>query len=94
MDRRDFIKTVGVAGTLATGWSAVGAGLGASAASADAHAGGGDVSGSVARAAMKALLDAVDEDVSFLVAEGFHRAEIRALAGGQREHQGEAEGQS
>jgi hypothetical protein len=67
MDRRDFIKRVGAAGTIATGLSAMTGGLAASLAAATDHeeageTGGGegrDMSGSVAREAMMALLDTV-----------------------------------
>jgi hypothetical protein len=58
MDRRDFMKNVGVAGGMATGLAAMASGLGANAASA-AHHEAADGAGSEARTAMHELLDAI-----------------------------------
>lgn len=66
MDRRDFIKNVGVAGGAAAGWAALATGLGAGSAAAAHHedgdaAGGGEASSSRARQAMVGLLDTIRE---------------------------------
>ena len=58
MDRREFIKSVGVAGSLATGLTAFGGGFATNAATA-AQGQGSEASGSAARDAMLALLDVV-----------------------------------
>ena len=73
MDRRDFIKSVGVAGGLVTGLSAMSGTLAAGMADADEHdAQGGqgvaDGSGSLARKAMLALLDTVGQTQATLLA--------------------------
>jgi hypothetical protein len=60
MDRRDFLKSRGVAGGAATGFSSVIAGLGASEAAA-AHHEAGAASGIAARDAMHGLLDTIRE---------------------------------
>lgn len=62
MDRRDFIKSMGVAGTVATGLSTVAGGLVAGSASAAHHeAGDATASDSMGRTAMTALLDTIRE---------------------------------
>ena len=69
MDRREFMKSVGVAGGLATGLSAVSGGMMSSTAKA-AHHEEADASGSVARGAMHALLDTIREtEARLLTAE-------------------------
>lgn len=85
MDRRDFMKSVGVAGGVATGLSAVATGLGSSLASA-AHHEVGDGTSSAARTAMRELLAAIREveDKMLTPARGFSPEELaegeRALA--------------
>ena len=58
MDRRDFIKGVGVAGGVATGLSAMAGSLATTAVNA-AHHEGGEAAGNVARQAMVELLDTI-----------------------------------
>lgn len=82
MDRRDFMKSVGVAGGVATGLSMMTGGL-PNAAAADGNGGG---TGSAARTAMRGLLDTIrDVEDNLLRAErGFTQTELaeaeRALA--------------
>ena len=64
MDRRDFMRTVGVAGGLAT----MASGIGGSMASAAHHEAAG--SGTAARAAMRGLLDAIREVEDQLIRPG------------------------
>lgn len=84
MDRRDFIKSVGVAGGVATGLSAVTGTLGASAAQAGHHETPADAS--AARKAMHTLLDTIRgvEDKMLTPEAGYTTEELaeaeRALA--------------
>lgn len=82
MDRRDFMKNVGVAGGLATGLTAMASGLGGSAAKAAHHEGAAGAK-SEARTAMGELLDAIrGAEENLLTAErGFSPEE---LAEGER----------
>jgi len=65
MDRRDFIKSMGVAGGVATGLSSIGLTLGAAAGATATESGGTAASGggapSQARDALLSLLDTVRE---------------------------------
>lgn len=84
MDRRDFIKSVGVAGGVATGLSAMGGTLGASAAQAAHHE--TPANASAARKAMHTLLDTIRgvEDKMLTPESGYTTEELaeaeRALA--------------
>ena len=92
MDRRDFIKQMGVAGTVATGLSAMGGGLAANLAGATHHEqGGGNAggevqgkSGSAAREAMAALLDTVGRTQARLLSPEAGYTDLQEIGEGQR----------
>jgi hypothetical protein len=92
MDRRDFIKRMGVAGTVATGLSAMGGGLAANLASANHHEHGGETAGgsdpaisdSAAREAMLALLDTVGAVQARLLSPEAGYADPEEIGEGQR----------
>ena len=85
MDRREFMKNVGVAGTLATGLSAMANGLVAGGASAADHEGDAhDDSGSEARKAMVELLDTIQEVQSTLLSKERGYTDPEEIGEGQR----------
>lgn len=89
MDRREFIKSVGIAGTLATGISAMGGSLAATSAraaepGASSSADSGDASGSSARDAMMSLLEAVGETQARLLAPERGYTDPEEIGEGQR----------
>jgi hypothetical protein len=92
MDRREFIKSVGVAGTVATGLSAMGGGLAANMAGATHHervdeAADGEAraaSGSAARDAMMSLLDTVAQTQARLLTPEAGYTDPEEIGEGQR----------
>lgn len=78
MDRRDFIKSMGVAGGVATGLSAMAGSLASTAAQAGHHEEGHAGGGGVAREAMIELLDAIRgvQDKLIVAERGFSPAEL------------------
>lgn len=83
MDRRNFIKNVGLAGSMATGLSAMSGTLAANLAGATNHE-TPDASGSKARAAMLALLDAVRDTQAKLLSPERGYTDPEEIAEGER----------
>ncbi len=83
MDRREFIKNVGMAGGVATGFAALG-GMAAGTARADHHeaaAGAAAANGTASRKAMQSILDAIREvETTMLTAESGYTVEELAEA--------------
>jgi hypothetical protein len=83
MDRREFIKSVGVAGSLATGLSAIAGGLATSAATA-AQGQSPEASASAARDAMLALLDVVGRSQADLLSPETGYTDPEEIGEGER----------
>ena len=86
MDRREFIKNVGMAGGVATGFAALG-GMAAGTARADHHeaaAGAAAANGTASRQAMQTILDAIREVETTMLTEERGYTDPAELAEGER----------